>query len=196
MGQIGFFGGTFDPIHNGHLNLALEILEKKKLSKILFSPAFISPTKQQNPPVASGDHRMNMLRLSLEDIKGCEPYGEELVTPSPSYTIDTISKINADKIYIIMAEDLLYDLEKWKDVKKLFSIASPLIGTRHGFRDRDIENFEPSLKLQIKEGLCSICAMDISSTMIRSRLKKRLYCGHLLQGKVLDYIHQNELYFS
>ncbi|MGE0198732.1 MAG: nicotinate (nicotinamide) nucleotide adenylyltransferase [Simkaniaceae bacterium] len=194
MKKIGFFGGSFDPIHMGHLNLAIQLLEKKGLDQILFCPALLSPTKQDHPPHVSPEHRMNMLRLSLEDVPGCEPYEAELMRPPPSYTIDTIKRLQGNKIYLILAEDAAYGLDQWKDSEELLDLAPPLIGTRFGFDNEKLNRLPEKIKLKVQEGMCQISAMDISSTHVRERLKKRLYCGHLLQGKVLDYIHQNGLY--
>lgn len=194
--KIGFFGGSFDPIHIGHVNLAIELMEKKELDQILFCPALVSPTKQGVPPEATPEHRMNMLRLSLEDVPGCEPYEAELMRPPPSYTIDTIRKLEGNELFLIMAEDSAYSLDQWKDVEELLNLAPPLIGTRHGFDSQKLNQLPPNVKLKVEEGRCQISAMDISSTHLRERLKKRMYCGHLLQGKVLDYIHQNGLYYT
>ena len=194
--KVGFFGGSFDPIHLGHLNLAIELLERKGLDQILFCPALVSPTKQGSPPLATPEHRMNMLRISLEDVPFCEPYEAELMRPPPSYTIDTIKKIQAEKLVLILAEDAAYELDQWKDVEKLLELAPPLIGTRFGFDTEKLNRLPQNIKLKLQVGMCQIPAMDISSTMVRERLKKRMYCGHLLQGKVLDYIHQNGLYYN
>ena len=139
---------------------------------------------------------MNMLRLSLEDVPGCEPYEAELTRPPPSYTINTIRKLDGHELYLIMAEDNVYDLDKWKDIEELLDLAPPLVGTRHGFDSEKLSNLTPNIKLKVEKGVCQISAMDISSTNLRERLKKRMYCGHLLQGKVLDYIHQNGLYYN
>ncbi|NGX51267.1 MAG: Nicotinate-nucleotide adenylyltransferase [Chlamydiae bacterium] len=194
MKKVGFFGGSFDPIHLGHLNLAIQLLEEKGLDQILFSPALLSPTKEASPPHAAPHHRMNMLRLSLEELPPFEAYEAELMRPPPSYTIDTIRKIEADQLYLILAEDAAYTLDQWKDVDELLTLAQPLVGTRFGFDREKLNRLPTDIKLKLEEGMTQIPALDISSTTVRARLKKRLYCGHLLQGKVVDYILQNGLY--
>ncbi len=192
--KIGFFGGSFDPVHLGHINLAVRILEKKRVDQIFFCPANVSPTKRSAPPIAAGNHRMNILQLALEDVPGCDPYDGEISRPAPSYTIDTIKELKGE-VHLIVAEDTAYGFNEWKDIELLLEMAPPIVGVRHGFDRKKLNCLSPKIKLKVEEGLLEIPAMDISSTEIRDRLKKRLYCGHLLQGKVLDYIHQNTIYY-
>lgn len=191
--RIGFFGGSFDPVHLGHINLAVRILEKGLVDKILFCLAHVSPTKGETPPAAEPKHRMNMLQLALEDVPGCDPYDGEISRPPPSYTIDTIQELSGE-VRLIVAEDTAYGFNQWKEIDQLLEMAPPIIGVRHGFNREKLNALPEKIKLKVETGLVEIPAMDISSTEIRERLKKRLYCGHLLQGKVLDYIHQNTIY--
>ncbi|MCB1107010.1 MAG: nicotinate (nicotinamide) nucleotide adenylyltransferase [Chlamydiia bacterium] len=193
MKKIGFFGGSFDPIHLGHLNLALRIMELKGLDQVLFCPAHISPTKGEAPPIAPPNHRLNMLQLALEDVPGCDPYDGEIERPPPSYTVDTLIGLKGE-LYLIVAEDTAYGFGAWKEIEKVLEMAPPLIGTRYGFDKKKLSTLPETIRLKVEEGMCQIPAMDISSTEVRERLKKRLYCGHLVQGKVLDYIHQNTIY--
>ena len=191
--KIGFFGGSFDPIHLGHINLAVRIMEKKKLDQVLFCPANISPTKESAPPIASPRDRMKMVELALEDVPDCDPYDVEIHRDPPSYTMETLKGIEGE-LYLIVAQDTAYRFMEWKDIEEVLDIAPPLIGVRHGFDQKKISGFPLKIQEKLRTGMCNIPAMDISSTEIRKRLKKRLYCGHLLQGKVLDYIHQNTIY--
>jgi nicotinate-nucleotide adenylyltransferase len=191
--KIGFFGGTFDPIHLGHINLAVRIMELKGLDKILFCPANRSPTKQENPPEASANHRLNMLQLALEDVPNCDPYDGEIKRPPPSFTIDTLENLKGE-LHLIVAEDTACGFGEWKEIDRLLEMAPPLVGVRHGLNPKKMHQLPEKIKLKVEQGICEIPAMDISSSEIRERLKKRLYCGHLLSGKVLDYIHQNTIY--
>lgn len=193
MKKIGFFGGTFDPIHIGHINVGVRVLEAGLVDQILFSPARISPTKGEEPPVAPCNHRLNMLQLALEDVPGCDPYDEEIKKEGPSYTIDALKGIKGE-IRLIVAEDAAYGFDAWKEIDTLLEMAPPIVAVRHGFDREKLNRLSDKIKLKVEEGMIKIPAMDVSSTDIRERLKKRLYCGHLLSGKVLDYIHQNTLY--
>lgn len=191
--KTGFLGGSFDPIHLGHINLAVRVLEKGLVDQVLFCPANASPTKGKALPIAEAKHRMNMLQLALEDVPGCDPYDEEVSRPPPSYTIDTVKELEGE-VRLIVGEDTAYGFEKWKEIKDLLEITPPIVGVRHGYNREKLNVLPEKIKLKVKAALIEIPAMDISSTEIRERLKKRLYCGHLLQGKVLDYIHQNTIY--
>lgn len=193
MKKIGFYGGTFDPIHLGHINVGVRILEAGLVDQILYSPASISPTKGVSPPVAPSNHRLNMIQLALEDVPGCDPYDEEIKREGPSYTIDTLKEIKGE-LRLIVAEDAAYGFEEWKEIDRLLEMAPPIVAVRHGFDREKLNRLPEKIKLKVEEGMIKIPAMDISSTEIRERLKKRLYCGHLLSGKVLDYIHQNTIY--
>lgn len=193
MKKIGFFGGTFDPIHIGHINVGMRILETGVVDQILFSLARISPMKGETPPVAPCNHRLNMLQLALEDVPGCDPYDEEMKNEGPSYTIDALKGIKGE-LRLIVAEDVAYGFDQWKEIDALLEMAPPIVAVRHGFDREKLSRLPDKIKLKVEEGMVEIPAMDVSSTEIRERLKKRLYCGHLLSGKVLDYIHQNTLY--
>ena len=191
--KIGFFGGTFDPIHIGHLNLAMRVMELKGLDQVLFCPANVSPTKGATPPEAAANHRFNMLQLALEDVPNCDPYDGEIQRPPPSFSIDTLQEIKGN-LHLIVAEDTACGFGEWKDIDRLLEIAPPFVGVRHGFDTKKLNQLSETIKFKVQQGMCKIPSMDISSSEIRGRLKKRLYCGHLVQGKVLDYIHQNTIY--
>lgn len=164
--MIGFFGGTFDPIHFGHISLAVQLLEAHKLKKILFCPALCSPFKTEKPPIASPQHRLAMLQLAL-DHPQFEITTLELDRISPSYAIDTIRALQIKGLRLLLSEEAAARLDQWKETQELVRLAPPLIGPRE---------------------------IQISSTQIRDRLKKRLYCGHLVPAKALQYIEKHQLY--
>ncbi len=195
--RVGLFGGTFDPIHFGHLNLAAEVLERLGLDQILFCPAYISPLKQDSPPLCTPLDRLNMVMLATEEVPQFVPYDKEVLQTSPSFTIDTVKSLikREQELYFIMAEDVLSGLAEWKDVETLFEFAKPIIGSRQGSAPEAIQKLSGQLQQKIREGMCPIPQFEISSTEVRNRLKKRLYCGHLVPGKVLDYIYQKGLYY-
>jgi nicotinate-nucleotide adenylyltransferase len=164
--MIGFFGGSFDPIHFGHIGLAIHLLEAHKLEKILFCPAFCSPFKTAAPPLASPAHRLAMLKLAL-DHPQFEVISIELEREGSSYTIDTVRALKIKGLRLILSEEAAAHLDRWKETEELVRLAPPLIAPR---------------------------AIDLSSTTIRDRLKKKLYCGHLIPSKALEYIHKHRLY--
>lgn len=197
-GQVfGFLGGTFDPIHYGHLNLALEIFERYELNRVFFCPSNHSPGKTQKP-FASPAHRLAMVRLAIEPIPAFSLIDLELQRPGPSYTFETIRRLKAQypevHFRLILGEDLLQELANWKEIEQLLQLAPPIIGTRHQKLPPTLLPLPPFLE-KIEEGLTLIPLLDISSSEVRERLKKSRYCGHLLPVKVLDYIQQNHLYY-
>ncbi len=162
----GFFGGTFDPIHFGHIGLAVHLLEAHQLKEILFCPAFCSPFKTKAPPMASPAHRLAMLELAL-DHPQFKITTIELDRKDSSYSIETIRALRIKDLRLILSEETAAHLDKWKETEELVRLAPPLIGPRR---------------------------TDISSTEIRARLKKKLYCGHLIPAKALEYIQKHRLY--
>lgn len=190
---VGLFGGSFDPIHFGHLALALAFLEAKKVDQVLFCPAHTSPLKKGEPPVAPSDHRLAMIKLAIQPIREFSALDFEVKRPQISYTIETVRFLmeSGVSVRLILGEDGLHALEKWKDVEELLRLAPPLIGTRLG----QLSTTPPvSLLPLLSEGFMPIPIMEISSTDIRARLKKGLYCGHLVPESVLAYIQQYKLY--
>jgi nicotinate-nucleotide adenylyltransferase len=186
---IGLFGGTFDPIHFGHLNLALSLLESKKVDHVLFCPANTSPLKKGEPPRVTGKMRRAMVELAIEPIPEFSLLDYELKRDPPSYTIDTVRELIKEKrgeIRLILGDDALLSLHQWHEVEELLKLAPPLIGTRL----KDLSSQFPSLE----KAVVQIPVMEISSTEIRKRLKEKKYCGHLVPARVLDYIYEKELY--
>ncbi|NGX39218.1 MAG: Nicotinate-nucleotide adenylyltransferase [Chlamydiae bacterium] len=192
--RVGFYGGTFDPIHNGHINLAIEVLEKTPLDRILFCPAFISPDKQDALPHASGKERFEIVQLAVKAIPEFSVTDLELEREGPSYTIDTIRYLidlhPGIEFYLVLGKDALENIEKWKEIEALLQLAPPIIGTPV---NRKIEELPDSLR-ELMEWEVPVTVMEICSTDLRERLLKKKYCGHLMPSKVLDYIEAKSLY--
>lgn len=165
---VGFFGGSFDPIHFGHIALAVQLMEDHKLDEILFCPAFCSPFKTSAPPVATPQQRLAMLKLAL-DLPQFKITTYELDRDGCSYTIDTIRALQTEGVQfrLLLSDEAATHLDKWKETRELIRLAPPLIAPRE---------------------------IQISSTEIRERLKKKLYCGHLVPAKALEYIQSHRLY--
>lgn len=192
--KIGFFGGSFDPIHFGHLNLALEIKQAKNLDEVVFCPTYINPTKQSNDKGASIEERLEMIKLATDGIDHFRVSDIEAKRQGISYTVDTLetlTKENQDaQIFLILGLDAALGIANWKDPEKILSLATPLIGLR------DSKSLDENLKYYtvLKKGLVETRLLDISSTEIRKRLQLKLYIRHLVPSKVVDYIYQHHLY--
>ncbi|MES2345788.1 MAG: nicotinate-nucleotide adenylyltransferase [Chlamydiota bacterium] len=196
--KIGFFGGTFDPIHFGHINLALELSEIYKLDQVLFCPTALSPHKNNAPPAAESSHRKIMVEMAIASVSHFAFCDLEINRKTPSFTVDTIRMLKEerarDQFFLLLGEDALTRLQEWKNIKELIEMAPPLVGVR--VLDGNVLHKEISLELRelVKKGMTSIHLMDISSTYLRERLRLGLYCRHLMSANVLDYIYANKLY--
>jgi nicotinate-nucleotide adenylyltransferase len=200
--HIGIFGGTFDPVHLGHISLAFEIMEARRLDEVWLCPAFINPLKGYQKPSSSPEHRLKMLQMVIQEEPRFRINDIELRRKEPSYTIDTLREFTndqkekkyPDQFYFIMGEDAAKNFYRWRAPEEIISLATILIGGRASPTIED--NWQGSVKVQdaLKFGFTPTRMMEISSSEIRNRLSKKLYCGHLLQGKVLDYIIINHLY--
>lgn len=199
--SIGFFGGSFDPIHCGHLHLALSFLEKYKLDQILFCPAGVSPFKMHKKPHVSSLHREEMVKRAIHSIPFFSYCDLEIHSEGPSFTIDTIRRLRQTfldekqdiSLYLLLGDDVLRDLPLWKDIEELLSITQPLLGSRHPIPELP-STLSPKALAALQQGYSQIPILDISSTMLRDRIQKGEYCGHLVPFHVLEYIHLNKLY--
>ena len=198
--KVGFFGGTFDPIHFGHLNLALEMLEAHGLDEVLFCPVSQSPHKTEDPPVASKDDRRAMVVAAIAPIPQFTFLDIEIQKTAPAYTIDSIRylvKMDGEKekqYFLILGEDALENFHLWKEFEELVTLAQPLIGSRLSSAEFSSKKLSKAVAGILKSGITKTPILEISGTEIRTRLKKKLYCGHLLPAKVWEYINQNGLY--
>ena len=196
--KIGLLGGSFDPIHFGHLHLAIEMFEKHALDQVLFVPAQLSPFKRQSPPQFNSKDRLEMVRLAIGPVQHFSVLQWEIEKEGPSYTIDTIRKLyeEADQkgescqLHLILGEDQLIDLAKWKEADNLVRLAPPLIGSRMS-EPRIFSGYSPAMTQAVQQGMTKIPILEISSTVVRERLKKKLFCGHLVPSTVLDYIYSH-----
>jgi nicotinate-nucleotide adenylyltransferase len=193
--KVGILGGSFDPVHFGHLNLAICLMESCSLDEVLFVPTSLSPFKETAPPVATAKHRQAMLKVAIAPIKEFRILDWEISALGPTYTIDTVRKISQDRsleLHLLIGEDHLAAFHRWKEVEELIQLAPPLIGTRET-ADR-LSKLPADLEKKLRPGCVKIPLLDISSTNIRERLAQKKYCGHLLSATVLDYIQHNHLY--
>lgn len=183
--RIGLFGGTFDPVHLGHLILAYDALEKLNLDCLLFIPAKISPYKQGEPPTASPAERLEMVRLAAQEEPRFAVDDRELFREGPSYTITTVRELEQERpsteFVFLLGEDHAAMLTGWKESEKLRQKVKFVFFARmtHGAKS----DF-PLLPRRI----------DISSTEIRNRIASGKSVRHLLPPTVFDYLEKKSLY--
>ena len=181
--KIGIYGGTFDPIHHGHLILAREARERLQLDKIIFVPATVSPFK--NAPGTSADDRLAMLKTAIAGEEGFTVDEIELHRPAPSHTIDTIEAIrsrdsNAELFYLL-GQDNVADLPKWHRFEDLQKLVQFVVLDRTGEKAN-----HPHLVVGRK--------IDISATDIRKRVALHQSIRYLVPQSVEEIIRSRRLY--
>jgi nicotinate-nucleotide adenylyltransferase len=182
--RIAIYGGTFDPVHHGHLILAREAIETLRLQKVIFVPAAISPFKK-SAPVASGEIRVSMLRAATKDEIGFAVDDCELRRPPPSYTIDTIEDVQRRErdaeVYCLIGEDNVAELAKWHRFAELEKIV------RFVVLDRTGRPFNYSYEIIRRR-------IDISATEIRNRVASGQSIRYFVPQAVEEIIRREKLY--
>lgn len=182
--HTGIFGGSFDPIHHGHLILARAALEELGLDRILFIPANMSPHKTDTNPATAQD-RLAMLQLAIENEPGFAASDLELHRPPPSYTVDTLRELNShhpeDIFTLLIGADNVVKFDTWREPDEIRSLA------RIAVLDR--ANHETTREWPIVRRL-----VDISSTDIRTRVATGRSIRYLTPDSVCDYITAQGLY--
>lgn len=134
MNRIGLFGGTFDPVHRGHVALAQSAVRELKLSHLIFVPAKISPFKKKRP--APSQHRVAMLRLAARDVPRASISRYELDSPAPSYAVRTVRRFHrlhpSVDLFWVMGSDSLRTFPKWKNWEEILSLCRLAVALRKG----------------------------------------------------------------
>lgn len=199
MIHIAIYGGTFDPIHNGHLNLAREMMKQHpSIDEIWFCPVRFSPHKSPKDAL-SVDHRLAMVKLAIEGNPAFKAVDFEIKRDGPSYTIDTLEELHQKfpdkKFSLIIGDDSIKSFLSWKDPEKIIRLANLYIGTRHPPL-KIPEDASDEIRKAIKEGETKTSIVEISATEIRRRLAAGESIEGLVPEKVIDYITTNHLYSS
>jgi nicotinate-nucleotide adenylyltransferase len=190
--KIGILGGTFDPIHMGHLVLAEQVREKLKLDQVIFIPCF-SPPHKRGRKLSPAKDRLYMIQLALDGNPFFSFSDIELKRKGFSYTVDTLRQLKDlypnSKIYFLTGSDALNEIHTWKDPEKIYKLAKMIIASRPGF-----DEFDPEDHFAKKGIIVNITGIDISSTQIRERVKKGQSIKYLVPSKVEKYIKRKKLY--
>ena len=192
--KICLFGGTFDPLHIGHLLIAQTVYEAENFDKILFIPAYAPPHKNVVTPMK---HRIEMVKIAISDNPNFEYSDVDIVRKGISYTIDSIVDIKRkyeltdDEIYFLIGSDSLIDFKNWKNPKEILDECNVIVAIRPGFRPSDI----PYWILQ-RVHFANIPRFELSSSKIRSRWVKDLTIRYMVTLPIWEYINKNSLYSS
>ena len=190
MSRIGIFGGTFDPIHNGHLITAQSVMEFRKLEKIIFIPAYISPHKQHEK-ASNAQHRLNMLKLAIDDIPFFECSDYEIKQHTISYTIDTLREFKKyyDEIDLIIGYDNIFQFYTWYEPEEILKLVNIIVLKRKSSHPLDfVDKYVEAATFVQTRGI------EISATDIRNRVHADLPIYYFVPEKVLDYIKKHKLY--
>ncbi|MFA4993032.1 MAG: nicotinate-nucleotide adenylyltransferase [Candidatus Omnitrophota bacterium] len=186
--KIGILGGTFNPVHIGHLILAEEAREKLGLDKIIFIPAALPPHKD-NFNIAPADKRLKMLSLAIKGNKNFTVSDVEIKRKGRSYTIDTLkelkNKYSHDELYFIIGSDLLKYLNEWKDLSEIIKMVKFVAATRPGYPLEQIPHYIKTMAIR---------AVDVSGFEVRECVKENKSFRYLVPEAVFDYINKNKLY--
>ena len=197
--NIGVLGGTFDPVHIGHLVLAEEVRTRLNLTEILFVPAG-QPWLKVDSPISPAEHRVEMVRLAIAD----KPYFKlstmEIERAGPTYTVDTIAELKAqlgigDELFFILGWDNLAKLPQWRQPSRLITMCHLVAVPRPDYPLPDLKALEASIPgLSQRVTLMDKPEIDISASAIRDRVAQGLSIRHLIPEPVERYIKEHKLY--
>ncbi len=197
--KIGIIGGTFNPIHIGHLIIAEQAYDQFDLDKVLFMPANVPPHKR-GEDIESDRNRIEMVRLAIEDNPHFELSLVEMERDAISYTVDTLQLLTKEypdtEFYFIMGGDSIASIEKWREPATIMNLCHLLACVRDELDDERLSDQISYLNDKYKSTIqkINIPMMDISSTLIRNRTKHQLSIRYMVPDKVMSYILRYHLY--
>ena len=205
-------GGTFDPVHYGHLRLAEEMAEAIGLERVLFIPAGQPP--HRSAPRTAPPHRLEMVRRAVAGNPRFAADSCEVDSPRPSYTVDTLTALRAElgdarPLWLLTGTDAFLGLPTWHEWKRLFGLANIVVATRPGAQPLAVDALPDMLRDAVSPRLVAdasdagpagsvllrpMTPLDISATAIRDTLARGRSARYLLPDAVLGYIHEHHLY--
>jgi nicotinate-nucleotide adenylyltransferase len=199
--RIGIFGGSFDPIHFGHLLTAEQFFSELSLDQVKFIPAKVSPFKLNYTPTAD-KHRLEMIKLAIGAHPNFEVDPIEIQRGGVSYTIDTVEQLQNNQPdaewFLLIGADSLKDFKKWKSPEKLLETVQLVVARRGGCPEPDWQELvglvSPERLLRIQQIRLDIPVMEISSTEVRKRIEKNRSIRYLVPAPVEVYIQEHQLY--
>lgn len=213
--RIGLYGGTFNPLHNGHIGIVQYTKRFIGLDEVYFIPASAPPHKSSKN-LAPAQERYDMVRKSVKGFEGFLVSDLELKRKGPSFTIDTINEFMKDfpsnaHFYLLMGSDAFLDINTWKKKDKIFETASVIVMLRGNWKEYDIisafidDNISKGYTFNQKKMqyshrnkkniiICEVPQIDISSTMIRNHIQRNQSITDFVPDPVAQIIKTTELY--
>ena len=199
--RIGIMGGSFDPVHIGHLIMAQDAVERLKLSELIFIPAAIPPHKQDVQRI-DAEHRFNMLQLAVKSSPHFSVSNIEIQRGGVSYTVDTLKTLRNlypdITLLLIVGSDTLVELHTWHKIHEILSLCEVATFLRPG--EDLLDKIKGKIQLpqnkkdQLFKNIMNVHRIEVSSSEIRMRLEKGLSIRHLVPPEVETYIYKQGLY--
>ncbi len=197
--RIGIFGGTFDPVHIGHINLAAQAIQEAGLDRLIFVPAKVQPFKQDQDITPEND-RLEMLKLAIRDLPKAEISTFELDRDEISYTVTTLRHFREimpeAELFFLIGADAFLKIFKWNGAAEILSEHSFLVGTRPGYKEANLQEVigKAEILYETKITRLNNKEFDINSTEIRRRAELGEDISELVPAAVVEYIRTHGLY--
>lgn len=189
--RVGVLGGTFDPIHNGHLELARAALNQYKLDRVLFIPSNIPPHKTLRRDIASTEHRCRMAELAIAGEPKFFISDIETSRPGISYTVDTLKLLKDahphDALFLILGADAYQGFNQWHEASAIKNCATLLVASRSGAAQSLLSLPKDVFRIDMPD-------YPAASTEVRARISKSAYDELKIPAPVLEYIQNHNLY--
>jgi nicotinate-nucleotide adenylyltransferase len=195
--NLGVFGGTFDPVHIGHLVLAESAREQLDLDRVLWMVAG-DPWRKREQAVSGANHRVEMVRLAIEGNPAFELRTDEVSRAGPTYTVETLRALKVEsqaELFLLIGEDALWDLPGWRSPEEIVELATLVVA------GRGLEHNEDKVPDQVKDldpqpARLEMPLIDVSSTDIRRRIQGGRSVRYVVPAEVEQYIRETGLYVS
>ena len=199
--KIGVLGGTFDPIHYGHLAAAEQAIARLKLAEVVFMPVG-QPWLKREQRISPSEHRLQMVRLAIADKPYFKLSAMEIERAGPSYTVDTMAELRSqlgagDELFFILGWGSLAELPHWREPARLIQLCRLVAVTRPGSPTPDLEALESTIPgISRRVMLLDKPRIDISASAIRQRVARGEPIRRLVPEPVAEYITQHRLYLT
>jgi nicotinate-nucleotide adenylyltransferase len=195
--RLGIYGGSFDPVHNGHLALARACQRQAGLDEVWFMPTAVQPLKQKGPH-ATDAQRVDMLELATRDVPSWRVSTLEIDRGGKSYTVDTLRQLSEELpeavLFFLMGADAVRDVPQWREPEEIFRLATPLVVRRAGESEPDMKALEAVAAANKQPRLLEMPAHDISSSEIRRRVAAAEPIVDLVPPEVAAFIAAHHVY--
>lgn len=199
MSRIGILGGTFNPIHNGHIQMAEYSHKAAELDKVILMPTFVPPHKESTNLV-SCEHRLNMCRLACLNLPYAEVSDFEIKLEGKSYTYRTLELLKSqnknDEFFFIVGADMFLSMQNWKNPEIIFELATVIAIPRDKDSVSQLSNHYENVlkKMGAKAIVLKDSVLTVSSTYIRDNIDNQSALQSLIDSRVYNYIKENNLY--